>query len=159
MPRHKNTHLPTMGGDVTKNMELTDTALGNLMLFKMKEHKITNLKQLELAMVKQYGDGITHSHLRRMVRGFVVASDHKLQLLAKVLRTPFEEVKEAADLDRLRREFGPTLHKLTKRTPEFEKFEAVLPYLTHGQKDAFYAQMKAMVSQNATKTGKQSKRG
>lgn len=77
----------------------------------------------------------TYEHTRRVVRGLSVPSNPLLRAICTELELDYDEMKELAMADKLKRKYGSALASLTERNPELEPLERLWPDLTDEQKN------------------------
>ena len=86
--------------------------------------------------------GRSYEHIRKLVNGEALPSELLVEKLAEVMKMPPAHAQQAAERDRLMRQYSPeTLAKITKVSTRLERFRPLLESLTDEEADTAYAML------------------
>ena len=97
--------------------------------------------------------GRSYEHIRKLVNGEALPSPLLVEKLAQVTGLPVAHAQQAAERDKLMRQYTPeTLAKVTKTSARLERFRPLLESLTDEQADTAYAMLQGLVNSKLRKT-------
>jgi transcriptional regulator with XRE-family HTH domain len=97
--------------------------------------------------------GRSYEHIRKLVNGEALPSPLLVEKLAQVTGVPVAHAQQAAERDKLMRQYTPeTLAKVTKTSARLERFRPLLEALTDEQADAAHAMLQGLVNSKPRKT-------
>lgn len=121
---------------VLKFRGLVPNQTGEMLAQKMREVKLS-IRDVATKV------GTSYEHVRSIVKGKVVPSDHMAQALAEVLKIKKSELERVVTADRIRRKFGTIPLEIAGKNPELEPLERVWNHLSKDHKADLIAQAEA----------------
>ena len=127
-------------------MKPTGQSFAGLLVTAIRSHGLTLKKTAELS-------GRSYEHIRKLVNGEALPSELLVEKLAAVTGMPVVHAQQAAQRDRMLKQYGPAvLAQVAKTSSRVEEFAPLLNALTEEQAQAALAMLQGLLNAGHTKS-------